>query len=75
MLDRITTVPCPSAPECGGAVTLRLGYAPEPAARPQLRLIRAVDSLRQTCACDLTEHALSQLGAQVRPGRVRRALA
>jgi hypothetical protein len=74
MLDRIATMPCPSAPACGGAVTLRLGYAPTPATPRRLRLRRTIDAVRQTCTCDLTEQTIKQLGAQAKHGRIRPTL-
>jgi hypothetical protein len=64
MFDRISTVPCLTAATCGGAVKLRLGYAPEYRGRRRLSLRPTVDAVHQTCSCPLSHEDIDRLGVQ-----------
>jgi hypothetical protein len=67
MFDRIATIPCLAAAACGGAVTLRLGYAPAYTGRGRTALSKTADLLHQTCSCPLSDDDIARLLSQAKP--------
>jgi hypothetical protein len=65
MLDRLAIVPCRAA-DCGGNVTVRLGYAPAYVGERRLSLAPTIDALGQTCGCALSDDDIGALGALAR---------